>query len=339
MRKKNQFFGRLAAVLFLIGIFTVQSAACEKTELTQVKLNEVTHSIFYTPFYAALDQGFFETEGLRIELSNGNGTDKVMTALLSGHADIGLMGPEASVYVYNEGKDDYVVNFAQLTQTDGSFLVGRTPEPNFDWQNLRGKTVIGGRIGGMPEMTLEYVLKNKNIYPDSDAEVLTNIQFALMAGAFTGGTGDYVALFEPVASQLEQEGKGYVVASVGKEAGQVPYTAFGAGKKYIEKNPEIIQKFTNALYRGQIWVQESTPEEIARAIQSAFPDTSEELLISAVKRYRDQDSWAQTPHFTSESFDRLQDIMELAGQLGQRAPYDMLVTNDYAEQAVANVTQ
>jgi NitT/TauT family transport system substrate-binding protein len=191
----------------------------------------------------------------------------------------------------------------------------------------------------MPEMTLEYVLKNKNIFPGADAEVLTNIQFALMAGAFTGGTGDYVALFEPVASQVEQEGKGYVVASVGKEAGHVPYTAFGASKSYMKEHPEIIQKFTNAVYRGQLWVQESTPEEIARAIQSAFPDTSEELLISAVNRYRDQDSWAKTPNFTSESFNRLQDIMELAGQLNQRAPYDMLVTNDYADQAVANVKQ
>lgn len=336
MKRMNRSLVCLAVILVLTGIFIAQSA-CEKTALTQVRLNEVTHSIFYTPFYAALDQGFFETEGLRIELSNGNGADKVMTALLSGHADIGLMGPEASVYVYNEGKDNHVVNFAQLTQTDGSFLVGRTPESDFDWENLRGKTVIGGRIGGMPEMTLEYVLKNKNIIPGEHAEVLTNIQFALMAGAFTGGTGDYVALFEPVASQLEQEGKGYVVASVGKEAGQIPYTCFGASKSYIEDNPEIIQKFTNAVYRGQIWVQESAPEEIARAIQSAFPDTPEELLISAAKRYRDQDSWAKTPNFTNESFNRLQDIMELAGQLGQRAPYGALVTNDYADQAVASV--
>jgi NitT/TauT family transport system substrate-binding protein len=337
MKKKSRSLAGMSAVLLLTGIFAAQFTACEKTSLIQVRLNEVTHSIFYTPFYAALDQGFFEMEGLQVELSNGNGTDKVMTALLSGHADIGLMGPEASVYVYNEGKDNYVVNFAQLTQTDGSFLVGRVPEPDFDWENLRGKTVIGGRIGGMPEMTLEYVLKNKNIIPDSDVEVLTNIQFALMAGAFTGGTGDYVALFEPVASQVEQEGKGYVVASVGKEAGQVPYTAFGASKSYMEEHPEIVQKFTNAVYRGQIWVQESTPEEIARAIQSAFPDTSEDLLISAVKRYRDQDSWAKTPNFTNESFDRLQDIMELAGQLNQRAPYEMLVTNDYADQTVASV--
>lgn len=336
MKQKNRSFTCLAVMLFLIGGLIAQSA-CEKTSLLQIRLNEVTHSIFYTPFYAALDQGFFEMEGLEIELSNGNGTDKVMTALLSGHADIGLMGPEASVYVYNEGKDNYVVNFAQLTQTDGSFLVGRVPEPDFVWDNLRGKTVIGGRIGGMPEMTLEYVLKNKNIFPGADAEVLTNIQFALMAGAFTGGTGDYVALFEPVASQVELEGKGYVVASVGKEAGQVPYTAFGASKSYIEKNPEIIQKFTNAVYRGQIWVQESTPEEIAKAIQSAFPDTPEEILISSVNRYRDQDSWAKTPHFTNDSFNRLQDIMELAEQLDQRAPYEALVTNDYADQAVAKV--
>jgi NitT/TauT family transport system substrate-binding protein len=339
MKRKNRSLARLPLIMFLIGAFVVQFTACGKTSLIHIRLSEVTHSIFYTPFYAALNQGFFEQEGLEIELSNVNGTDKVMTALLSGQADIGFMGPEASLYVYNEGKDDYVVNFAQLTQTDGSFLVGRVPEPDFDWERTRGKTIVGGRIGGMPEMTLEYVLKQKRIMPGTDVEVLTNIQFALMAGAFTGGTGDYVALFEPVASQVELEGKGYVVASIGKEAGSIPYTVFNASKSYMEKNTEIIQKFTNAVYRGQLWVQKNTPETIAKAIQSSFPDTSDAVLISAVKRYQAQDSWAKTPHFTEESFTRLQDIMTLAGQLDQRVPYDKLVTNVYADQSVINIKQ
>jgi NitT/TauT family transport system substrate-binding protein len=337
MKRKNRSLWRLPLIMLLIGAFAIQWAACGKTSLIRVRLCEVTHSIFYTPLYAALNQGFFEQEGLEIELSNGNGADKVMTALLSGQADIGFMGPESTLYVYNEGRDDYVVNFAQLTQTDGSFLVGRVPEPDFSWERVRGKTIVGGRIGGMPEMTLEYVLKQKGIQPGADVEVLTNIQFALMAGAFTGGTGDYVALFEPVASQVELEGSGHVVASIGKEAGNVPYTVFNARKGYIEQNQDIIQRFTNAVHRGQLWVQSNTPEAIVKAIKPAFPDTSDDILASAVKRYQEQDSWAKTPNFTDESFARLQDIMTLAGQLDQRAPYDKLVTNTYADQAVANV--
>lgn len=324
----------LFAGLLVLILIVSSLSGCGQTKLTKVRLNEVTHSIFYTPMYVALNQGFFKDEGLEVELTNGAGADKVMTAVLAGQADIGFMGPEATVYVYNEGKEDYAVNFAQLTKRDGSFLVARQPDPNFTWDKVKGKTIIGGRKGGMPEMSLEYVLKKQGIIPNKDVEVLTNIQFALMGGAFTGGTGDYVALFEPVAAALEKEGKGYVVAYIGKDSGEVPYTVFSAKKSYMEKNPQVIQKFTNAIYRGQRWVETHSPEEIAKAIKSSFPDSADQELVTVVKRYRDNDAWAKTPVFTPEAFTRLQDILQEAGELSKRAPYDKLVTNKFADQAL-----
>lgn len=322
------------ALIMLLCASCIMGCRQKEAEITKIRLNEVTHSIFYAPMYVAINEGFFAAAGMEIELINGAGADKVMTALLSDEADIGLMGPEATVYVYNEGRSNYVVNFAQLTNGDGSFLVSRKPEPDFQWADLKGKTIIGGRIGGMPEMTLEYVLKKNGLIPNQDLEVLTNIQFALTAGAFTGGTGDYVALFEPVASQMELEKQGYVVASLGLEAGEVPYTVFSASQSFIAENEDIIQKFTTALCKAQKWVQEASIEEVAKALAPSFPDTSEELLISAARRYRDQGSWGKTPVFTESAFDRLQDIMMEAGQLDQRAPYDKLVTNQYAQQAI-----
>lgn len=324
----------LIIFVMLVSLVALGITGCGEHELTKVSLSEVTHSIFYAPMYVALNMGLFENEGLDVELTNGAGADKVMTAVLADQADIGFMGPEASIYVFNEGKEDYVINFAQLTQRDGSFLVAREPDPDFTWEKLRGKTIIGGRKGGVPEMTLEYVLKEKGLEPGQDVTVLTNIQFALMAGAFTGGTGDYVTLFEPVAVALEQEGKGYVVASVGKEGGEIPYTAFCAKKSYIEENPEIIHKFTKAIALGQRWVESHSPQEIAEVIKSSFPDSDIEILTKVVQRYDDQDTWARTPHFEKAGFERLQDIIEEAGQLTKRASYEKLVTNEFAEEAV-----
>lgn len=330
MMKKT--IGLCLCLLLCLGL--LGGCGQEEAGMTRIRLNEVTHSIFYAPMYAAINKGFFSDAGLEVELTNGAGADKVMTALLADEADIGLMGPEATIYVYNEGKDNYIVNFAQLTNSDGSFLVGREPDPDFSWDDLRGKTVIGGRIGGMPEMVLEYTMKQNGLIPQQDVEVLTNIQFALMGGAFTGGTGDYVNLFEPVASQLEQEGQGYIVASLGKESGAIPYTVFSATKEYMAKNEELIQKFTTALAKAQAWVRSAPAEEVAAAIKSSFPDTDDSLLISSINRYRDQGSWAATPVFTEEAFELLQDIMTEAGQLEKRAPYEDLVTNQFAEAAV-----
>lgn len=331
----SRFSKKISIILVLIIISTLGLTGCkEDTELQKVRLIEVTHSLFYTPQYVALTQGFFEEEGLDVELTNGKGADKCMTAMLSGEADIGFMGSEASVYVYNQGRDNYAVNFAQLTQRDGSFLVAREKDENFTFDKLNGKTVIGGRKGGMPEMTLEYVIKNHDLEIGKDVEVRTDIQFDVMAGAFVGGEGDYVTLFEPVAATLEKEGKGYVVASIGEEGGYLPYTCYSATKDYMEKNPETIQKFTNAIYKGMVWVNESSSEEIAEAVLPQFPDTEKDVLVTLIERYRDQDSWKPDLIITEDGLDRVMDIMELAGELDQRAPYEKIVTTKFAEKAM-----
>lgn len=326
-------------ILVLTILISFSLTGCKKNNLKTVKLIEVTHSLFYIPQYVAITQGFFEDEGLHIELINGKGADKCMTALLSEEADIGLMGPEASVYVYNQGKTNYAINFTQLTQKDGSFLVGRKKEENFDFKSLKGKTVIGGRKGGMPEMTLEYVLKKHGLEPGVDVNVRTDIQFDVMAGAFTGGEGDYVALFEPVAATLEKEGKGYVVASIGKEAGYIPYTCYSATKDYIEKNEDTIQKFTNAIYRSMLWVQSHSVEEIAKAVKPQFPDTDDEVLIALITRYKEQDTWKPDLLLTEEGLNHMMDIMEMAGELEERADYNKIVTDKFAKKAMKEITK
>lgn len=309
--------------------------SCSNTnDKTLIRLNEVTHSVFYAPLYVAINKGFFAEEGLEIELTNGGGADKTMTAVLAGQSDIAFCGPEAAIYVYNEGKEDHCVVFGQVTQCDGSFIVGRANEENFDWNNLRGKTIIGGRAGGMPLMTLQYILKQKNIIPNQDCTVLDNIAFNLMAGAFEGGEGDYVALFEPNATQVEKAGKGYIVAAVGEALHNVPYTVFAAKQSYIDKNPETIEKFLRALYRGQQWVASSSDEEVAKQLQPSFPTDDLEVLTNVVKNYRSIDAWKAVPTMTAESFELLQDIMASAGVLDKRVPFDELVDNSFAEKVI-----
>ncbi|MGE4283785.1 MAG: ABC transporter substrate-binding protein [Clostridia bacterium] len=323
--------------ILIISFITLNFNGCTKKELTTVRLSEVTHSIFYAPQYAAISQGFFKEEGLEIELTNGGGADKVMTAVLSGQADIGFMGAEATLYVYNEGKEDYAVNFAQLTKRDGSFLLARKPDPSFTWDKVKGTHIIAGRKGGMPEMTLEYVIRQHGLVPNKDVNCDTSIQFNLMAGAFTGGTGEYVALFEPTASMLEKEGKGYIVASIGKDSGVLPYTVYSAKKSYIEKNKDIIQKFTNAIYKGQKWVEKSSYEEIAKSIKPFFPDSDDESLITVIKRYKDQDTWAKDPIMKPEALDLLQQIMSEAGELNKKVPYEEIITTEFAEKAIKEI--
>lgn len=321
----------MVLLVLMLGTLVVL-AGCSKSapELTKVKLSEVTHSIFYAPQYVALNEGFFKEEGLDIELANGQGADKVMTAVLSGQADIGLAGPEASVYVYNEGKEDHSVVFAQLTNGDGTFLMGRQPEPNFSWSSLKGKTVIGGRKGGMPAIILEYVLEKNGLTVGKDVFIDTTMQFAAMPGAFIGGQGDYVIIFEPTASTMAKEKKAHIVASLGKESGEVPYTAYFTKKSVIEKNPDLIQKFTNAIYKGQKWVDSHTPAEIAKAIKPHFPDESEEILISAITRYKEQNSWKKSPLLLEKDFYLLQQIIKDAGELNKIAPYDKVVSTKFA---------
>lgn len=325
-------------ICVLIIVVSVTSIVLSKRQnndtLKTIRVNEVTRSVFYAPQYVAIANGYFEEEGLKIELTTGQGADKVMTAVVAGQSDIGFAGPEASIYVYNEGKEDYCQVFAQLTKKDGSFLVSRTNDTDFKWTDLKGKTVIPGRKGGVPYMTLEYVLKKNGLNPSTDLILDDSIKFDLMAGAFSGGTADYVTLFEPTASMTQNAGKGYVVASVGEAAGEIPYTAYFAKKSYIEQNSETIQKFTNAIYKGQEWVKEHSSREIAEKIQSFFPDTDIELLSSVLQSYIDIDAWNSDPILKQESFDRLQTVMEEAGELSKKAPYEIIVNNHYAEEAM-----
>ena len=324
----------LIMLVIAIGVFIAQKQNNNTEELKTIKVNEVTRSVFYAPQYVAINNGYFKENGMEIELSTGQGADAVMTAVLANQCDIGFAGPEASIYVYNEGKEDYTQVFAQMTKKDGSLLIARNETDNFSWQDLKGKTVIPGRKGGVPYMTLEYVLRKNGIDPQKDVILDDSIKFDLMAGAFASGNADYVTLFEPTASLTEQEGKGYIVASVGEEAGEIPYTAYFAKKSYIENNQETIQKFTNSIYQGQQWVKEHSAEEIAEVIQDFFPDTDIELLSAAIQTYKDIDAWNDTPVLKQESFDRLQEVMTLAGELSQTAPYDQIVNNEFANKAI-----
>lgn len=337
MKKHAKLFSLMLAVLIVLSSITMLSAGCAKKELTTVRLNEVVRSIFYAPQYVAINKGFFEEQGLKIDLTTGQGADKTMTALLSGQCDIGFAGPEAAIYVYNQGKEDYAVLFAQLTQRDGSFLVARNNEPEFKWENTKGKVIIGGRPGGVPEMTLEYILKKHGVIPGKDVEIITNLQFTATAGAFSSGTGDYVALFEPTASMLEKENVGKIVSSIGEESGLIAYTAYFATKSMMDKNPELIQKFTNAFYKGQLWVKNHTAEEIAKEIKPFFPDAEDDILVTVINRYKEIDAWCDSPITSPESLDLLQVVMQEAGELDKKVEYDKLVTQEFAKKAMETV--
>lgn len=315
----------------------VSLCGCKKsTDLIDVDLTEVAHSIFYAPMYVAIEEGYFKEEGLNINLVNGLGADKTMTAVLSGNTDIGFMGSEASIYVYNEGEKDYVVNFAQLTQRAGNFLVARDKsiDGEFDWNLLKGKTVIGGRLGGMPQMVFEYILKENGIEPYDEIDMIKNIDFGITSQSFLAGQGDYTVEFEPAATAIELEGEGKVVASLGVASGKVPYTAYAAKASYIKKNPEVIQKFVNALQKGMDYVNSHTTEEIALVIQPQFNETNIQNIEIIVERYKDQDTWKENLVFERESFELLQDILETAGELSKRTPYEELVNTSFAQKAI-----
>ncbi len=315
-------------ILLLIGVITILtmtfSTPKEDDNLTTINLAEVSHTIFYAPQYAAIQNGYFEEEGMEINLILTPGADKVAAALLSKDADIGLSGSEATIYVYNGGEQDYLKTFAQLTQKDGSFLVSRTPIENFTLEDLRGKTVIGGRRGGMPEMTFEYVLRQNGMDPKTDLTIDTSVEFAAMSGAFIGGDDDFVTLFEPTALEVEQQGYGYVVASIGELGGVVPYTSYSARISFIEENPDLIAGFNRAVQKGLDYVHSHSDEEVAKTILSFFPDTSLNDLTEVVGRYREINAWPTTTSFTEESFNHLQDIMIDAGELEEKVPYSEL---------------
>ena len=326
------------AMRVLLAGFLACAALCgcgkETSGRTPVTLYEVAHSIFYAPQYAAIELGYFQEEGIDLTLVNGAGADKVMTAMLAGDADIGFMGSEASIYTYVQGAEDYAVNFAQLTQRAGNFLVARQPDPDFTWQKLKGSRVLGGRAGGMPQMVFEYILKKNGIDPKADLTMDQSSQFGLTAAAFTSDQSDYTVEFEPFATGLELEGNGYVVASLGTDSGYVPYTAYCAKKSYLAMHPDLIQRFTSALQKGMNYVNSHTAEEIAKTIQPQFSDTPLENITKIVKRYQDQDTWKENLIFERSSFELLENILEEAGELQTRVPSEDLVTTEFAEKAV-----
>ena len=321
----------LAVTALPLGVFAAKK---DEAKLAKVTLNEVAHSIFYAPQYVAIEEGYFKDEGLDLTLVTGFGADKTMTAVISGEADIGFMGAEASIYAYQEGATDPVVNFAQLTQRAGNFLVAREEMSDFKWEDLKGKKVLGGRKGGMPEMVFEYILKQNGLDPQKDLSIDQSIDFGATAAAFTGdNSADFTVEFEPSATALEKQGAGYVVASLGVDSGYVPYTSYSAKTSYMEKNPDIMQKFTNALQKGMDYVQKHTPEEIARVIEPQFPETDLDTITAIVKRYYDQDTWKENLVFGQEGFELLQDILEDAGELKERTPYEELVNTEFAQNA------
>ena len=303
----------------------------EQSSLTKVTLNEVAHSIFYAPMYVAIEEGYFAEEGIDLTLVTGFCADKTMTALLSGEADIGFMGSESTIYTYVGGTKDYAVNFAQLTQRAGNFLVSRTPIEDFSWDMLKGKSVLGGRPGGMPEMVFEYILVKNNIDPETDLNIDKSIDFGSTAAAFSGGQGDFTVEFEPHATALEAKGDGYVVASLGKDSGYVPYTAFSAKKSYIENNPETIEAFVRALQKGMDYVNTHSPEEIAKVIKPQFEETDLETLTTIITRYHEQNTWKQDLIFTEDAFTLLENILMESGVLEEPVPYADLVNTEYAE--------
>lgn len=322
----------IIAIITTIIIATITST--NDNDLPTIKVSEVTRSIFYAPQYIAIENGYFEEEGFRLDLITNSGADTVMTAVLANQVDIGFAGPESAIYVYNEGMDDYPIVFAGLTKKDGSFLVSKDYYEDFTWDDLLDKTVIPGRKGGVPYMTFDYVLKTNGINSSTDLIFDDSISFDLMAGAFAAGTGDFVTLFEPTASLTQIQKQGYIVTSIGEAAGELPYTTYFAKQSYIAENEDIIQGFTNAIYKAQQWLENNTAIEAANIIQGYFPDTDIDLIATVIENYKEIEAYSLNPVITEDSFDRLQDIMISAGELDKKIPFDSIITNSYANKSI-----
>ncbi len=322
-------FVTILLVCLLLATAAIGFASCKKDE-NVIRLNEVTHSLFYTPQYLAMALGYFEDEGLTVEITNGSGADNVMTALLTDAADIGLMGCEANIYVYLQGKKDYPRVIGQLTKRDGSFLVARNDMPEFDYGGIENTTVLMGRKGGMPAMILQYVLNNKGYTDGKNITMDYSIEFGALGPAFTGGTGDFVPLFEPAASKIVKEGRGYIVSAIGQDSGEIPYTCYSATAEFLEKHPDKAEKFLRAVWKGTEYALTHSPEDIAEKVAPYFEGTDLDLLVAAVKNYQEYDVWMSTPITDKKAFERIQDIMENAGELSERVSYDVIVDNTVA---------
>ena len=323
---------KIFTILMSALLFIIPFAGCAQNGgKTVIRINEVTHSVFYAPLYVAIENGYFEDENISIELTNGGGADKSMTAVLSGTADVGLMGPETVIYVYNQQKNDYPKVFGQLTQKDGAFLVSRTAEPNFEWTDLRGKEILAGRKGGVPAMTFEYILNELDMQNTVDFSLNFDVQFNLMTSAFLSGTADYCTVFEPTASEYQANGSWHIVASVGEQGGEIPYTSFIALGSYIKNNQDTLEKFMKALRNAHEFIATHTEYEVAEAIVKQFPSTTINSIETSIKSYKKIDAWKTNLQATEASFTRLQNIMENAGELTARVPFDKIVDNSIAQ--------
>lgn len=325
-----------ASVLALLLLYALLAIGCTASSETQtVRLTEVIRSVFYAPMYVAINKGFFRDEGLDVELNTAWGGDKAAAAVISHNADIALIGPETTIYVYTQGASNKLVSFAQLTAMDGSFFVGRYPQQNFVWQDVKELEVIGGRKGGLPQMVLEAVFKKNGIHPNKDIHMTQTIQYDMTTAAYKAGVGDFVQIYEPGASILEKDGSGFIVASLGKAAGNMPFTNFLTTEKFLRQEPQTIQKFTNAIYKAQVWTYAHSPEEIAECISSFFSGVDREILICAISRYQEQETWAKTPLVSAEEFDHLQDIMVLAAELKEKVPFEKVVNTSFAHMSLS----
>lgn len=322
-------------ILFLsIGLIACSSSPSSSQD--QIRLVEVTHSPFYAPQYVAFRKGFFQKYGIKVNIMNGNGGDKTMTALLANQADIVLVGIEAGIYVTARSSSEPIVAFAQLTQTDGSFLVSRTPLSSFDWSMLKEKTLLGQRRGGAPQMVSEYVQRKNGLTPHRDVKIIQNVEYQNLGNAFVAGTGDFAQLFEPIATKIEQEGKGYIVASFGQESGILPYTCYLTKESYLKQNPDLIKRFSMAIYEAQQWVQNHSAEEIAEVIQDDFPDLELPLLTRVIQRFKDQNSFATDLLIEEEEYDRFLEIMKQAGELPKEIPYEQFVSTKISFEVMNN---
>ena len=328
-----------AALSASLLLFPVSSCTNKDDNLKTVQVNEVTHSIFYAPLYLADSLGYFAEEGIRIELTNGGGADNVMSAVLSGDSDIGFCGPEAALYVLIGGSSDVPTVFGQLTKRDGAFLVSRTPQPDFKWEDLKGKEILAGRKGGVPAMTFEYILNNNGLKDGVDLTLNYDVAFNLMTSAFEAGTADYCTMFDPVAYEYEAAGKGYVVASVGEASGEVPYTCFLAKNSWLTKNETVAEGFLRAVTKAVKYIQETTSTTVAPYLVKYFEGISENSISASIERYKAIDSWRTELSMTEDSFNRLQDIIDNAGELSRRVSMSELVNNRYAQKVYKEVYQ
>ena len=315
-------------IVFLIALFTLFSLKKENKSDRVLTVGEVTHSVFYTPFYVAIEKNYFKDKNIDIDLSVISGANNVAAAVLSGDIDVGFCGPEATIYVYNAGEKDYLQSFAGLTKRDGQFILAREKIKDFKFSDLKGKEVLAGRIGGMPEINFENALKNEGIDKD-DVSINTSVDFASLSSAFISGTGDFVNLFEPNATKLEQQGFGYVVSSIGKKSGDMPYTAFNAKKSFIKENKQLLKDFTEALNNGIKFTRENDSKTIAKVILNQFPDTSMNDLISIIDRYKKADTWLDSPYIDEDLFNNLQELLINSNQASKKVSYNKLINNHY----------